>query len=137
MGKGTIDTTTHGLNKGKNGSYSDNYQQTGRELLTADEVRMLDNRYALLFVRGERPMVDEKYNLLKHPNIALTPDGNGKPFSHDGLDKLPEDVLFDPSRPEDFILLDGDEFAEMLLNPDRVSDEELEPEPIDFDTYGG
>ena len=137
MGKGTIDTTTHGLNKGKNGSYSDNYQQTGRELLTADEVRMLDNRYALLFVRGERPMVDEKYNLLKHPNIALTPDGKGKPFNHDGLDKLPEDVLFDPSRPDDFILLDGDEFAEMLLYPDRVSDEELEPEPIDFDTYGG
>lgn len=137
MGKGTIDTTTHGLNKGKNGSYSDNYQQTGRELLTADEVRMLDNRYALLFVRGEKPMVDEKYNLLKHPNIALTPDGKGKPFHHDGLDKLPEDVLFDPSRPDDFILLDGDEFAEMLLNPEGVPEEELEPEPIDFDTYGG
>ena len=67
MGKGTIDTTTHGLNKGKNGSYSDNYQQTGRELLTPDEVRMLDNRYALLFIRGERPIVDEKYDLMKHP----------------------------------------------------------------------
>lgn len=132
MGKGTIDTTTHGLNKGKNGSYSDNYQQTGRELLTADEVRMLDNRYALLFIRGEHPMVDLKYDLLKHPNIAQTPDGKGRPFSHDGLDGLPDDVLFDPSRPEDFILLDGDEYAEMLLgnepNPDA---EELEPEPID------
>ena len=67
MGKGTIDTTTHGLNKGRNGSYSDNYQQTGRELLTPDEVRMLDNRYALLFIRGERPIVDEKYDLMKHP----------------------------------------------------------------------
>ena len=133
MGKGTIDTTTHGLNKGKNGSYSDNYQQTGRELLTPDEVRMLDNRYALLFVRGERPMVDLKYDLLKHPNIALTPDGKGKPYSHDGLDGLPDDVLFDPSRPEDFVLLDGDEFAEMLLNPEEVPDEELEPEPIDYE----
>lgn len=133
MGKGTIDTTTHGLNKGKNGSYSDNYQQTGRELLTPDEVRMLDNRYALLFVRGERPMVDLKYDLLKHPNIALTPDGKGKPYSHDGLDGLPDDVLFDPSRPEDFVLLDGDEFAEMLLNPEVVPDEELEPEPIDYE----
>lgn len=137
MGKGTIDTTTHGLNKGKNGSYSDNYQQTGRELLTADEVRMLDNRYALLFVRGERPMVDEKYNLLRHPNIARTPDGKGQPFSHDGLDRLPDDVLFDPDRPEDFVLLDGDEFAEMLLSPDGIPEEELEPDPIDFDTYGG
>ena len=133
MGKATIDTTTHGLNKGKNGSYSDNYQQTGRELLTPDEVRMLDNRYALLFVRGERPMVDLKYDLLKHPNIALTPDGKGKPYSHDGLDGLPDDVLFDPSRPEDFVLLDGDEFAEMMLNPEVVPDEELEPEPIDYE----
>ena len=137
MGKGTIDTTTHGLNKGKNGSYSDNYQQTGRELLTADEVRMLDNRYALLFVRGERPMVDEKYNLLRHPNIVRTPDGKGQPFFQDGLDRLPDDVLFDPGRPEDFILLDGDEFAEMLLSPDTIPEEELESEPIDFDTYGG
>ena len=75
----------------------------------------------------------KKYNLLKHPNLALTPDGKGKPYSHDGLDGLPDDVLFDPSRPEDFVLLDGDEFAEMLLNPDMVPDEEMEPELIDFE----
>lgn len=130
MGKGTIDTTTHGLNKGKNGSYSDNYQQTGRELLTPDEVRMLDNRYALLFVRGERPVVDEKYNLLKHPNIAFTPDGGGKPYRHDGLDALPVDIPFDFSRPEDYLLLDGDEFAQIFLHPDGDPSNFPEPEPI-------
>lgn len=114
MGKGTIDTTTHGLNKGKNGSYSDNYQQTGRELLTSDEVRMLDNRYALLFIRGERPIVDEKYDLTKHPNIKYTPDGGGKPYNHDGLDGAPPEVSFDASRAEDYTLLDGDELTGLL-----------------------
>jgi len=129
MGKGTIDTTTHGLNKGKNGSYSDNYQQTGRELLTADEVRMLDNRYALLFVRGERPMVDEKFNLLRHPNIAATPDAGGSPFAHDGLDFLQNDTIFEYEREKDFEILDGDELAEIILTyADRC---ELEIEPID------
>ena len=114
MGKGTIDTTTHGLNKGKNGSYSDNYQQTGRELLTPDEVRMLDNRYALLFIRGERPIVDEKFDLTKHPNIKYTPDGGGKPYNHDGLDAVPREVSFDASRAEDYTLLDGDELTGLL-----------------------
>jgi type IV secretion system protein VirD4 len=125
MGKGTIDTTTHGLNKGRNGSYSDNYQQTGRELLTSDEVRMLDNRYALLFMRGERPIADEKYNLLKHPNIGETPDCGGKPYRYDGLETLPRAVSFDADRAEDYLLLDGDEFAQML-NPES----DLTDEPI-------
>ena len=49
-----------------------NYQISGRELLTPDEVRLLDNRYALLFVRGERPVMDLKYDILKHPNVKLT-----------------------------------------------------------------
>lgn len=124
MGKGTIDTTTHGLNKGKNGSYSDNYQQTGRELLTSDEVRMLDNRYALLFMRGERPIADEKYNLLKHPNIAQTPDGGGKPYRYDGLETLSKAVSFDADRAEDYLLLDGDEFAQMLLHPETKPTDE-------------
>lgn len=50
--------------------------------MTPDEVRMLDNRYALLFIRGERPILDEKYNLLRHPNITFTTDGKGKPYVH-------------------------------------------------------
>lgn len=63
LGKETIDTNTYGQSKGRNGSYSVNYQLTGRELLTPDEVRMLDNKYCLLFIRGERPVMDEKYDI--------------------------------------------------------------------------
>ena len=75
LGKETLDTNTYGQTKGRNGSYSTNYQQTGRELFTPDEIRLLDNRKAILFVRGERPMLDDKYNLKKHPNVKWTEDG--------------------------------------------------------------
>ena len=82
LGKETIDTNTYGRAYGMKGNYSKNDQQAGRELMTADEVRMLDNRYALLFIRGERPVKDFKFDILKHPNINLTEDGKGKPFIH-------------------------------------------------------
>lgn len=82
LGKETIDTNTYGQSKGRNGSYSINFQQSGRELLTPDEVRMLDNRYALLFIRGERAIMDDKYDILKHPNLKLTVDGGSEPFRH-------------------------------------------------------
>ena len=87
LGKETIDMNTYGQSKGRSGSYSTNWQITGRELLTPDEVRMLDNRYALLFIRGERPIRDLKYDILRHPNIALTTDGGAQPYIHgeDGL----------------------------------------------------
>lgn len=82
LGKETLDTNTYGKTKGRNGSYSTNYQQTGRELLTPDEVRMLDNDYALLFLRGERPVLDKKYNIVKHPNIHLSADGDAPSYCH-------------------------------------------------------
>ena len=82
LGKQTIDTNTYGKSTGHSGNYSTNYQITGRELLDASEVRMLDNRYALLFVRGEYPIMDEKYDLLRHPNVKYTTDGQGKAYRH-------------------------------------------------------
>lgn len=82
LGKETIDTNTYGQSRGRNGSYSTNWQIAGRELMTPDEVRMLDNRYALLFIRGEYPVVDFKYDILKHPNIGLTTDGGAAPYRH-------------------------------------------------------
>lgn len=82
LGKETLDTNTYGKSTGRSGNYSTNYQQTGRELLTADEVRLLDNDYALLFIRGERPIFDKKYDILKHPNIKYTKDGKAKPYQH-------------------------------------------------------
>ena len=82
LGKETIDTNTYGKSTGHSGSYSTNYQIAGRELMTPDEVRMHDNQYALLFIRGERPIIDKKYNTFKHPNIKLTEDGGYKPYIH-------------------------------------------------------
>ena len=82
LGKETIDTNTYGKSSGRSGNYSTNYQISGRELLTPDEVRMLDNQYAILFIRGERPIMDFKYDILKHPNVALTTDGKEKPYKH-------------------------------------------------------
>ena len=82
LGKETLDTNTYGKSSGRSGNYSTNYQQTGRELLTADEVRLLDNNYGLLFIKGERPIRDKKYDLLKHPRIKETLDGGREPFIH-------------------------------------------------------
>ena len=82
LGKETIDTNTFGKSTGRSGNYSTNYQISGRELLTPDEVRMLDNQYAILFIRGERPVMDFKYDILKHPNVGLTTDGKASPYKH-------------------------------------------------------
>ena len=84
LGKATIDTKTHGQTKGKSGSYSTNFQMSGRELLTPDEVRKLDNRYALLFIRGAGPVMDEKYDLMHHPAISHSSLGGAAPYIHHG-----------------------------------------------------
>ena len=89
LGKSTIDTKTHGQTKGRSGSYSTNFQISGRELLTPDEVRMLDNRYCILFIRGTRPVMDEKYELMEHPAIRYTMDGGGPPYIHHGTVEPP------------------------------------------------
>ena len=84
LGKATIDTKTHGQTKGKSGSYSTNFQMSGRELLTPDEVRKLDNLYALLFIRGASPVMDEKYDLMHHPAISHSSLGGAAPYIHHG-----------------------------------------------------
>lgn len=82
LGRETLATRTRGLTKGRNGSSTTNYQQTGRDLMTIDEVRKLDTNKAILFIRGEDPVIDRKYNLKRHPNIKLTSDGKAKPYIH-------------------------------------------------------
>lgn len=82
LGKETIDINTYGKSTGKSGNYSTNYQISGRELMTEDEVRMLDNRYAILFIRGERPLIDFKYDITQHPNLVLTADGGENSYQH-------------------------------------------------------
>lgn len=107
MGKETLDTNTYGRSKGRSGSFNVNDQQTGRELLTPDEVRMLDNRKAILFVRGERPMMDDKYDLMRHPNIKLTEDGGAEPYDYTKAKDARDDLACPPDQWE---LLDPEEF---------------------------
>lgn len=95
LGKETIDTRTRGITKGQHGSSNTNYQNAGRELLTLDEVRLLDNSNALIFIRGERPLIDKKFDILSHPNIAKTADGKAIPYKHSKSGKyLRSDLSF-------------------------------------------
>lgn len=87
LGKESIDLNSYGKSTGHSGSYSTNYQSTGRELLMADEVRMLDNDKAILLIRGEKPVIDYKYDILKHPNVKYTTDGEGKIYEYGKADK--------------------------------------------------
>ena len=96
LGKETIDTKTSSQSKGRNGSFSQNFQQTGRELMTPDEVRRLDNKDAIVLIRGEKPVIDEKYDILKHPNIHRTEDGGAQPYLHMPLRAFAADDLSFP-----------------------------------------
>ena len=112
LGKETIDTNSYGRSDGMRGNFSTNYQVAGRELMTPDEVRMLDNKYAIVFIRGERPVLDYKYNIHSHPNVSLGADGGAGVYDHgevnhptDGLEIISiED--FPGKRMEDFPLLE-------------------------------
>ena len=107
LGKETIDLNTYGQSKGRSGSYSTNWQLSGRELMTPDEVRMLDNRYALLFIRGERPVMDLKYDLLRHPNIGFTADGGAEPYRHGEQTAIITDVTIENMDPGDDAVLEA------------------------------
>ena len=109
LGKETLDTNTYGQTKGRSGSYSVNFQQSGRELLTPDEVRLLDNRKAVLLVRGERPILDEKYDLHKHVNVKYTEDGGAPPYDYAKAPLSHEDVTIDTRRLDDYELLSAEE----------------------------
>lgn len=105
LGKETLDTNTYGQTKGRSGSYSVNYQQTGRELLTPDEIRLLDNRKAILFIRGERPIMDDKCDLKKHVNFRYTEDGGASPYDYAKTPLAHDDLKIDINRLDDYELL--------------------------------
>ena len=127
LGKATIDTNTYGKSSGRNGNYSTNYQISSRELLTPDEMRMLDNRYALLFIRGELPVMDEKYDILKHPNIALTEDGGAAPYEHGGTENAVATLSFAEAAAETVSAPN-----EPTLDYELLSDEDIEALFIQF-----
>ena len=110
LGKETIDTNTYGKSTGHSGSYSTNYQISGRELMTPDEVRLLDNQYAILFIRGERPIKDFKFDILKHPNVSLTADGKADVYRHgevkDYIATITVGIVVDEKQIEDIPISD-------------------------------
>ena len=108
LGKETVHTRTRGQTKGRSGSSSVNYQQTGRDLMTPDEIRMLPTNDALLFIRGEKPVRDKKYDIKKHPNVRRTADGRAKPYIHNP--PVPDYTL--PDLPYEFRTLDDYTFLE-------------------------
>ena len=125
LGRETLATRTRGLTKGRNGSSTTNYQQTGRDLMTVDEVRKLDTNKAILFIRGEDPVIDRKYNLKRHPNIKLTSDGKAKPYIHKPQG-APDYAL--PDLPYAFKSLDDYEFINMEENEHEQPEEKQHDE---------
>ena len=126
LGKETIDTDTYSRSFGQHGNYSTNYQITGRELLTADEVRMLDNKYALLFIRGERPIKDLKYNMLKHPNVKFTANGEAKPYEHGTSENAICSIKFDFSDIELQNTKENEKIQQINSDYELLSEEEVE-----------
>ena len=122
LGKETIDINTYGKSSGRSGNYSTNYQQTGRDLMTPDEVRMLDNKYAILFIRGERPIKDLKYDILKHPNLSLTADGHSPAYEHGKVNNAIATVTVD----YDAINYDFKDIEVVANNYEVISSEDME-----------
>lgn len=113
LGKSTIDMRTHGLSKGRSGNYSTNYQISGRELLQPDEIRKMDKKNALVFVSGAPPVMDKKYDLMRHPNIKLTAHGGAKPYTHKSFASVftLEDWPVDLNRLSDYSIIESEESA--------------------------
>lgn len=126
LGRETLATRTRGLTKGRNGSSTTNYQQTGRNLMTIDEVRKLDTHKAILFIRGEDPVLDKKYNIKRHPNIKLTTDGKAKPYIHKPLG-APDYAL--PDLPYAFKSLDDYDFIDVEEPEHELSEKEKDFKP--------
>ena len=155
LGKETIDMNTYGQSRGRNGNYSTNWQITGRELMTPDEVRRLDNKYALLFIRGEMPVKDLKYDLKKHPNIAMTTDGGAEPYNHEKEDYNLATLVFDETllkapktsvediEEDEFVILTEEEIYEIMygkrkpINQPRKIEEERENEGFIYQEQEG
>lgn len=126
LGKATIDMNTYGKSTGKTGSYSTNYQLSGRELYTPDEVRMLDNKYAILFIRAERPIKDLKYDIMKHPNVKYSADGKAKPYKHGEVTNSIATINIDLSNVKRIESKDNEQNNSILDEYDFISSEEIE-----------
>lgn len=106
LGKETIWTRSNSLSKGRSGNYSRSDQTSGRELLTPDEVRSLDNNHCILLIRGYDPIYDLKYDLTTHPNYKRTKMGGARPYIHGQKEDTKQPI---PAEPDRFEFFDPDE----------------------------
>lgn len=164
LGKATIDKKSSGETKGRQGSSSRNYDVLGREIMTPDEVRKMDNKKCLIFIRGFDPILDSKYNPFGHKVFSQTADGEGVPYEHEpaaegesvepgftilnekslayyeGLKAKGEPVYIDTIPYEDFMLLGQVEVEKRFMDLDEQEqrdrlNEDMEPElEYAFDT---
>lgn len=141
LGKATIDKRSTGETRGRQGSSSRNYDVLGREIMTPDEVRKMDNKKCLIFIRGFDPVLDNKYNPFGHPMFSQTADGEGIPYEHEaaegesrepgftilnekslayyeGLKEKGEPVYIDTIPYEDFVLLGQVEMEKRFMDLD-------------------
>ena len=164
LGKATIDKRSSGETRGRQGSSSRNYDVLGREIMMPDEVRKMDNKKCLIFIRGFDPILDDKYNPFSHPMFSQTADGDGVPYEHkpakdgesaepgftilnkksleyyEGLKQKGEPVYIDAISYEDFMLLGPVEVNKRFTDMDEQEKkgklyEDMEPElEFAFDT---
>lgn len=85
IGKMTERTKSQSIGRGSRGSSSDSYQLTARDLCSPDEIRRMDDVDCLVLLRSEPPVIDRKFDLMRHPNVKLTPDGGAVPY------RMPDD----------------------------------------------
>lgn len=117
LGKETLDMNTYSQSKGRSGSYTKNMQLTGRELMTPDEVRLLDNHYALLFIRGEKAICDEKYNICAHPHYNYMPECGAPIYAHGQAPlSMPLAEVYHMAGNDEFELLTHEEFEIAMKN---------------------
>lgn len=116
LGKATIDKKSTGESRGRQGSSSRNYDVLGREIMTPDEVRKMDNSKCLIFIRGLDPVLDGKFFTPKHPIFLQTADGDGEPYQ---FIKKTEDHFI--GQPYEFLNKQGVEhFVKMKENGENV-----------------
>ena len=96
LGKSTIDKKSSGETRGRQGSSSRNYDVLGREIMMPDEVRKMDNKKCLIFIRGFDPILDDKFSPFGHPMFAQSADGEGEPYVH-VRNSVSEDSVTEPA----------------------------------------
>ena len=105
LGKETIDSYNNSDTRGNSPSYGTNYQKLGHELMSRDELAMLDGGKCILQLRGVRPFLSDKYDLTQHPNYKMTSDADPK----NALDIEKYLSHKEKIRPDDqFVLVDVD-----------------------------